>query len=195
MESITIDKATKILYAKKVSLFSINDAKKIFNIEKDNTLYKLLQRLEKKDIIKRIENGKYLFSFIEVSDFEIANFLTSPSYISLESALSFYGILSQFPYTITSITSKKSKRVIYEDKEYEFMHIRSKYLYGFFKKNNFLIASPEKALIDELYFMARKLRIISLEELDLTNINKKYLKDISKKYDYIPLKRLVDKIC
>ncbi|TET14791.1 MAG: hypothetical protein E3J77_03840 [Actinobacteria bacterium] len=195
MESITIDKATKILYAKKVSLFSINDAKKIFNIEKDNTLYKLLQRLEKKDIIKRIENGKYLFSFIEVSDFEIANFLTSPSYISLESALSFYGILSQFPYTITSITSKKSKRVIYEDKEYEFMHIRSKYLYGFLKKNNFLIASPEKALIDELYFMARKLRIISLEELDLTNINKKYLKDISKKYDYIPLKRLVDKIC
>lgn len=195
MESITTDKATKILYAKKVSLFSINDAKKVFKIEKDNTLYKLLQRLEKKDIIKRIENGKYLFSFIEVSDFEIANFLTSPSYISLESALSFYGILSQFPYTITSITSKKSKRVIYEDKEYEFMHIRSKYLYGFFKKNNFLIASPEKALIDELYFMARKLRIISLEELDLTNINKKYLKDISKKYDYIPLKRLVDKIC
>ena len=195
MESITIDKATKILYTKSVSLFSINDAKKVFNIEKDNTLYKLLQRLEKKDIIKRIENGKYLFSFIEVSDFEIANFLTSPSYISLESALSFYGIMSQFPYTITSITSKKSKRVIYEDKEYEFMHIRSKYIYGFFKKNNFLIASPEKALIDELYFMARKLRIISLEELDLTNINKKYLKDISKKYDYIPLKRLVDKIC
>ncbi|MFZ3106613.1 MAG: hypothetical protein WA105_04450 [Candidatus Hydromicrobium sp.] len=195
MESITIDKATKILYTKRVSLFSINDAKKVFNIEKDNTLYKLLQRLEKKDIIKRIENGKYLFSFIEVSDFEIANFLTSPSYISLESALSFYGILSQFPYTITSITSKKSKRVIYEDKEYEFNHMESKYLYGFFKKNNFLIASPEKALIDELYFIAKKLRIISLEELDLTNINKKHLKSIVKKYDYIPLKRLVDNIC
>ena len=195
MESITIDKATKILYTKRVSLFSINDTKKVFNIEKDNTLYKLLQRLEKKDIIKRIENGKYLFSFIEVSDFEIANFLTSPSYISLESALSFYGILSQFPYTITSITSKKSKRVIYEDKEYEFNHMESKYLYGFFKKNNFLIASPEKALIDELYFVAKKLRIISLEELDLTNINKKHLKSIVKKYDYIPLKRLVDNIC
>lgn len=195
MESITIDKATKILYTKRVSLFSINDAKKVFNIEKDNTLYKLLQRLEKKDIIRRIENGKYLFSFIEVSDFEIANFLTSPSYISLESALSFYGILSQFPYTITSITSKKSKRVIYEDKEYEFNHMESKYLYGFFKKNNFLIASPEKALIDELYFVAKKLRIISLEELDLTNINKKHLKSIVKKYDYIPLKRLVDNIC
>jgi predicted transcriptional regulator of viral defense system len=195
MESITVDKATNILYKKKVSLFGINDAKKVFAISKDNTVYKLLQRLEKKNIIKRIENGKYLFSFTEVSDFEIANFLFSPSYISLESALSFYGILSQFPYTITSVTSKKSKRVVYEDKEYEFVHIESKYFYGFLKKDRFLIASPEKALIDMLYFMAKKLRSIPMEELDLSKINKKYLLNMAKKYDYIPLKKLVDRIC
>jgi len=195
MESITVDKATNILYKKKVSLFGINDAKKVFAISKDNTVYKLLQRLEKKNIIKRIENGKYLFSFTEVSDFEIANFLFSPSYISLESALSFYGILSQFPYTITSVTSKKSKRVVYEDKEYEFVHIESKYFYGFLKKDRFLIASPEKALIDMLYFMAKKLRSIPMEELDLSKINKKYLVNMAKKYDYIPLKKLVDRIC
>jgi predicted transcriptional regulator of viral defense system len=195
MESITVDKATNILYKKKVSLFGINDAKKVFAISKDNTVYKLLQRLEKKNIIKRIENGKYLFSFTEVSDFEIANFLFSPSYISLESALSFYGILSQFPYTITSVTSKKSKRVVYEDKEYEFVHIESKYFYGFLKKDRFLIASPEKALIDMLYFMAKKLRSIPMKELDLSKINKKYLLNMAKKYDYIPLKKLVDRIC
>lgn len=195
MGFITVDKATNILYKKKVSLFGINDAKKVFAISKDNTVYKLLQRLEKKNIIKRIENGKYLFSFTEVSDFEIANFLFSPSYISLESALSFYGILSQFPYTITSVTSKKSKRVVYEDKEYEFVHIESKYFYGFLKKDRFLIASPEKALIDMLYFMAKKLRSIPMEELDLSKINKKYLVNMAKKYDYIPLKKLVDRIC
>jgi len=195
MESITVDKAVNILYKKKVSLFGINDAKKVFAISKDNTVYKLLQRLEKKNIIKRIENGKYLFSFTEVSDFEIANFLFSPSYISLESALSFYGILSQFPYTITSVTSKKSKRVVYEDKEYEFVHIESKYFYGFLKKDKFLIASPEKALIDMLYFMAKKLRSISVEELDLSKINKKYLVNMAKRYECIPLKKLVNRIC
>lgn len=195
MESITVDKAINILYKKKVSLFGINDAKKVFAISKDNTAYKLLQRLEKKNIIKRIENGKYLFSFTEVSDFEIANFLFSPSYISLESALSFYGILSQFPYTITSVTSKKSKRVVYEDKEYEFVHIESKYFYSFLKKDKFLIASPEKALIDMLYFMAKKLRSIPVEELDLSRINKKYLVNMAKRYECIPLKKLVNRIC
>lgn len=195
MESITVDKAINILYKKKVSLFGINDAKKVFATSKDNTVYKLLQRLEKKNIIKRIENGKYLFSFTEVSDFEIANFLFSPSYISLESALSFYGILSQFPYTITSVTSKKSKRVVYEDKEYEFVHIESKYFYSFLKKDKFLIASPEKALIDMLYFMAKKLRSIPVEELDLSKINKKYLVNMAKRYECIPLKKLVNRIC
>ena len=118
MDTITIDKAIKILYQKKINLFSTNDAKKVFGVEKNNTLYKILQRLGEKNIIRRVKNGKYLFAFTNVLDFEIANFLISPSYISLESALSFYGILSQFPYTITSITSKNSRRIVYEDKEY-----------------------------------------------------------------------------
>lgn len=195
METISIDKAIQILHKKKISLFSINDAKKAFSVEKDNTLYKLLQRLEKKGVIKRIKSGKYLFSLSNISEFEIANFLTIPSYISLESALSFYGILSQFPYTITSITSNKSKRIVYADKEYEFAHLKSKYFFGFAKRDNFLIATPEKALLDEVYFMAKKLRKIPLEELDLTKLNKKRLKAMVKNYNFVPLRKLLDKIC
>lgn len=193
MDTISTNKAIQILHQKNVSLFNINDVRKIFGIKKDNTLYKFLQRLEKKNIIKRIRKGQYLFSLKEVSDFEIANFLVTPSYISLESALSFYGILSQFPYTITSITSKKSKKIIYQDKEYEFVHLDSKYFSGFTKKEKFLIASPEKALLDELYFMAKKLRKISLEELALSGVNKRGLQTMAKKYDFIPLKKLLNK--
>jgi len=68
-----------------------------------------LERLTKKGIIKRLTKRKYLFTFLESDDFQIANFLYTPSYISLESALSFYGIITQFPYQITSITPKKNK--------------------------------------------------------------------------------------
>ena len=50
-------------------------------MDKDNTLYKILQKLENKNIIGRVKNGKYLFAFANVTDFEIANFLISPSYI------------------------------------------------------------------------------------------------------------------
>ena len=134
METISKDKAIKILHKKKISFFDITDAKKIFGIKKENTLYKLLQRLEKSDVVQRIVKGKYLFSFNEANDFELANFLVNPSYISLESALSFYGILPQFPYTITSVTPLKSKKIIYQDKEYEFSHLESKYFFGFVKR-------------------------------------------------------------
>lgn len=190
-----MDKAIKILHRKKVSLFTVNDAKKVFGVEKDNTLYKLLQRLEKRGVIERVKSGKYLFSLSEFLEFGLANFLVVPSYVSLESALSFYGILPQFPYTVTSVTTGKSKKVVYEEKEYEFVHLKSKYFFSFAKKDKFLIATPEKALLDELYFIAKKLRGVSLDDLDLTKINKNKLKTMAKRYDFIPLRKLLDEIC
>ena len=80
-----------------------------------NTLYKIVKRLIDKNILKTLIDGKYQVVNSVPTDFEIANYIYNPSYISLESALSYYGILSQFVYTITSITTKKSN--IYEISE------------------------------------------------------------------------------
>jgi len=193
MEPISKDKAIKILYQKRIIFFDIVDAGKIFGTKKEKTLYEILQRLEKAGVIQRLIKGKYQFLFKEGSDFERANFLVEPSYISLESALSFYGILSQFPYTVTSITTLKSKKIICQKKEYEFSHLEKKYFFGFEKKEKFLIATPEKALIDELYFMAKKLRRIHLEDLALNKINKKKFKNLSKKIKFIPFQNLIKK--
>lgn len=188
------DKAIKILYQKKISLFNITDAKKIFGIKKENTLYKLLQRLEKSGIIIRITKGKYHFLFNEINDFELANFLINPSYVSLESALSFYGILPQFTYTITSVTPLKSQKIIHQEKEYEFSHLSSKYFFSFIKKDKFLMATPEKALLDELYFMAKKIRSVHFEDLDLKSIDKRKIKDLSKRYRFLPLQNLLKRV-
>lgn len=197
METISRDKAIRILHQKKISFFDIGDAKKIFALKKENTLYKLLQRLEKQKIIARIEKGKYLFLFRDHDDFELANFLVNPSYISLESALSFYGILPQFPYTITSVTPLKSKKIIFQEKEFEFSHLEGKYFFGFVKKEKFLIATPEKALLDELYFMAKKIRKIHIQDLNLKLIDKKKFKNLAKKFEFLPLQNLIErlKIC
>ncbi len=194
MEAISKDKAIKVFHQKRISLFSVADAKKIFKAKKENTLYKLLQRLEKSGVIKRIIKGKYLFAFREVGDFDLANFLVNPSYISLESALSFYGVLPQFPYTITSVTPLKSQKIIYQEKEYEFAHLESKYFFGFVKKDKFLIATPEKALLDELYFMAKKLRKIHSADLDLKIIDKKKFRYLSGEYKFLPLQNLIKKL-
>jgi len=193
METISKQKAIQILIKKKINLLDVNTAQKIFSFRNENSLYKFLQRLERADILKRVTKGKYLFSLKETNDYELANFLFTPSCISLESALSFYGILAQFPYTITSVTPLKTKKIIYNEKEFEFAHLKREYFFGFIKKDNFLIALPEKALLDELYFISKGLTNISLDELNLSIIKKEKLRRMMKYYNFLPLKNLVEK--
>lgn len=195
MEPISKEKAIKILHNRNIVLFDIADAQKIFNTKKENTLYKLLQRLEKSKVIIRLNSGKYQFALQNINDFELANFLISPSYISLETALSFYGILPQLTYSITSITPLKTQRIICQNKEYEYCHLEKKYFWGFEKKDNFLIASPEKALLDQLYFASKKLRNTHWEDLNLRQINKNLFKQWSRQYSFAPLQKLIKKVC
>ena len=193
METISKQKAIQILIQKNISLLDIGTAQKIFSFQKENSLYKFLQRLEKANLLKRVVKGKYLFSLKEINDYELANLLLTPSYLSLESALSFYGILAQFPYTITSITPLKTKKIIYHEKEFEFAHLKREYFFGYVKKDNFLIALPEKALLDEFYFISKGLIRISLDELNLSLINRNKLERMAEYYNFLPLKNLVKK--
>jgi len=194
MGTISKDKAIKILHQKGVKLFSLADAKKLFAQKNDNTLYKIIQRLEAAQVIARVSQGKYQFLLREVDDFELANFLVYPSYVSLESALCFYGILPQFTYTITSVSTLKSRKIIYQDKEYEFAHLAKKYFFGFEKEKDFLLATPEKALLDEAYFVAKKLRQIHFADVDLKRINKKKLKELAEGFSFLPLQNLLKKL-
>jgi predicted transcriptional regulator of viral defense system len=194
MKPISKEKAIKILHEKRISLFDINDAQKIFGIKNRNTLYKLVQRLEAAEVVERMVKGKYKFLFREVNDFELANFLVNPSYISLESALSFHGILPQFPYVVTSVTPLKPRKITYQDKTYEFSHLEQRYFFGFERKQTFLIASPEKAFLDQVYFVSKKLRGIHFEDLDLSRLDKKKLKGWSKKYKFLPFQKLIKKL-
>jgi len=161
------------LRQKEISLFTASDFKKIFQIKKENTAYKILERLTKRRILKRLTKRKYLFTFLESDDFQIANFLYSPSYISLESALSFYGIITQFPYQITSITPKKTKIIKTLNKEFSYVHIKPELFFGYEKKEKFLIALPEKALFDYLYLCSKGLRNFEKNDFDLKIIDKK----------------------
>jgi predicted transcriptional regulator of viral defense system len=169
------------LRQKEIALFTASDFKKIFRIKKENTAYKILERLTKKGIIKRLTKRKYLFTFLESDDFQIANFLYSPSYISLESALSFYGIITQFPYQITSVTPKKTKIIKTLNKEFSYSHIKPELFFGYEKKDKFLIALPEKALFDYLYLCSKGLRSFEKDDFDLKIIDKENFLSILKK--------------
>ena len=86
----------------------------IIDIEKaDLTFHKQrLSEWQRKNYIKKIRQGFYVFSDLEINEqilFIIANRIYEPSYISLEMALSIHGLIPEAVYGVTSVTSQKTK--------------------------------------------------------------------------------------
>jgi len=177
MESLNFPSVIKKLYESTLSLFTTKTLRDIINVTNENTFFKYVRRLVDEGVLNKIERDKYIISKAKVSDFELANFLVYPSYVSFESALNFWGVLSPFPYEVTSATLKKTKLKKYKEKVFSYTHIDKKLFFGYEKINNFLIANREKALLDEIYLASKGIKKINFEELDFTKMKKKILKD------------------
>ena len=159
---------------------------KIFHIKHFYLLTKIpihslkveLMRLVKKGILKRICKGYYANPFNLPSIEEIASQIYYPSYISLESALSYWGILSQIPMVLTMVTIKLPFKIKTSFGIIEYRQIKKEYFWGFIIKNNFFIAEKEKALADYIYFNRN---LCNFSELHLEDIKKKKFKIYIKK--------------
>ena len=165
----------KLLEAAPFGLFTMDELAKIFSIQNRNTLYKKIGRMEKSGLLERLTKGKYLSPTHKSSDFLIANFLYQPSYISLESALSFYGIITGFSYQISSITVRKTHAIVTNTKEYHYTQIAPSLFWGYEKQEEFLIADREKSLLDYLYMAYKGLKKIDISELEFSSVSKKKL--------------------
>lgn len=163
-------------------LFDNKTLKDIFQIEKKVTFFSVLKKIVDNNILIKIERGKYLLASKNIETFNIANLLYTPSYISFETALNFYGILSQFPYEITSVTTKKSINKKIEDINYSYVHVKNDLFFGYEKKNGILIAEPEKALLDQMYLASKGLKKINIDEYDFSIIKKGKLREYYFKY-------------
>jgi predicted transcriptional regulator of viral defense system len=182
MERYNLVAITKRIYDSRLSFFTIKTLKDILEVRKESSLFPVIKNLLRAGILVKIERDKYLLKGAKVHDFALANFIYRPSYISFESALNFYGILSQFPYEVTSVTLKKTVKKTFENKVFVYNHIKMDLFWGYKKQDNFLIAFPEKALLDQLYLTAKGYKNINLDEYDLSRISTLRLKKYLRKY-------------
>jgi len=194
METYSTTGVIKLLQAKGLSLLTLNDFSKLFNIDNRQTLYKKIARLEKAQIIQKLIKGKYLFLFQPANDYVLANFLYQPSYISLESALSFHGIITGFPYRITSVSIKPTKSIEVGKKEFVYSQIEKGLFWGYEKQDDFLLADKEKALLDYIYFGIKGLRNLSFDEMDFSEINKDKLASYVKKINNKQVTKVIKSI-
>jgi predicted transcriptional regulator of viral defense system len=86
----------------------------------------------------------------------ISNFLLSPSYISLEYALSYYDLIPEAVMVYTSVSTKKTTTFKTALGVFEYRSIKEGLFFGFTKTieqgENYFIAYPEKAILDFFYF-------------------------------------------
>jgi predicted transcriptional regulator of viral defense system len=72
-----------------------------------------LNEWQEKGYIKKVVKGHYVFSGQELDErglFEIANRIYAPSYVSFEMALSYYGLIPESVFAITSASTRKTSR-------------------------------------------------------------------------------------
>jgi len=117
-----------------------------------------LNRQVKEGLLIRLKQGVYTLRTDIPSEEEIANKLYMPSYISFEYALAYYNILPEMPYTVTSATTKPTRLFTTQHQAFSYRPIKPEAYTGYSLQKvggrAFLIADPEKALADYIYFWA-----------------------------------------
>lgn len=122
--------------------------------------YGKVKRLIAQGKLIHIRRGLYCLARVgnreKPHPFELAQYIYGPSYISLESALSFHKLIPEAVYTVTSATTKRSKEFATPLGVFNYLHLPLENFYTeveLVKENGyqFLIARPWKAICDYIY--------------------------------------------
>ncbi len=149
----------KELIQKKYYIFSFEDICVLYPLEKREHLRQYLCRWKKQGWIGSLKRGLYELTFPEqrdIPDLFIANKMYAPSYVSLETALSYYSMIPEVSMAVTSVTAKTTRQFKNTHGLFIYRSICSEAFRGYMIEKHdgvdILIAEPEKALIDYLYF-------------------------------------------
>ncbi len=137
----------------------------------------------------RLKRGLYISSeyyqnIINKEEYSafLSSLLVSPSYISKETILNRYGILTESVFGFSSVTQGNTKNFITKVGNFSFSHIKKELFLGYkeqeFNGKKYYAATLAKALFDYLYFIKRNLKRINKTAVSELRIN---LENISEK--------------
>jgi predicted transcriptional regulator of viral defense system len=117
-----------------------------------------LYEWQQKHYIEKLANNYYIFSGYQMDDDllkRIANTIYSPSYIALESALSFYQLIPEAVFQLTSLSTRKTNNFHNHLGSFRYQTIHRSLFFGYTikgKENSpYYISDPEKTILDYLY--------------------------------------------
>ena len=147
----------------------------------DTSSFKVqLSRWEKAGKIIQLKRGIYvlpkIYRKIDLYEPYIACILKKPSYISVEKALEYYGLIPETAFIYTSVTTKRQARFFTDSGTFDYRHIKESLFWGYesvtLNRQTAFFAAPEKALLDYFYLNERNISEKYLAEIRLQNVEK-----------------------
>jgi hypothetical protein len=115
--------------------------------------------------------------------FLIANVMKKASYVSMQSALGYYGMIPEYVPAVTSITTQRPEQIETSLGYFVFRHVKKSWFHGYSQIDvgsgqRAFVAIPEKALLDLVYLtpgadnydFLNELRLQNLEQLNISVI-------------------------
>ena len=139
---------------------------KVFPLFSTSDIYKTqpnfdkrrLVEWQKKNYLLKLGNGYYTFKEYTRDEqflYLVSNKIYQPSYVSLESALAYYGFIPEGVFTVTAISTLKTKIFETAIGRFSYRKLKDDLFFGYTLQpvgdTHFKIAFPEKALLDYLY--------------------------------------------
>ncbi len=188
---VTVEQAIR---NSRVTLFTPLDLNRILRTSEISVRFFLTRYTKKKAVVK-LRRGLYALADNLPSDFEIANALYQPSYISLTYTLAYYHIIPEMVYTITSVTTRPTYEFEVLGKTFRYHRIKKSVFTGYIPEKIegkiILIADKEKAFVDYLYFVSRKIYSLN-SRLDVSSLNKKKVIQYAELFKCKSLNRLIN---
>ncbi len=182
-------------FLKKYQSLPVLDSRVFLTGERDTASLRVqLGRWVKAGNIIQLRRGLYVFA----APFQktpcpqnfIASALKSPSYVSLEKALEYHGLIPEAVFSVTSVTTKRPGSYETALGRFEYQHIQSRLFWGYSAVasggQTWFLAHPEKALLDFVYLRSVRLTREYLEEWRLQNfehVNRTRLLEYGRRFE------------
>ena len=134
--------------------FSVHQVRAVFPDFSPNNF----TRWQQGGLIVKLRQGFYAFQeLVSQPNYALflSNFIYKPSYISLHTALAFYGIIPEAVTQITAASSLKTASFRNDVAQFLYKKIKPDLFFGYeqkpFGNRTISIATPEKAILDLLY--------------------------------------------
>lgn len=173
----------KIIQNINKSFYTVNDFVKLSGQGK-SSIQVALNRLTKMSVVIRLRRNMYAPAGAKIDYELIAEQIVPESYVSFESALSFYNIINQVPYDLTLACLSKPKRIKLTGRDIVFRRLKKELFGGFVINGKTRIATPEKALLDTIYLSVRGQLNFNFDELDLSAISRKEISRLLSAFPY-----------